>query len=208
MLEEFNCETESMLAAEKAGPDGSIWPIFYGLLRERGKLQAAFSAAWRPVAPFIKSNFGLSDDEAEEIEQRTAIKAWQNFHTYNPNLGRFSTWCCAIAKNEARLYLRHVKRQERMLLKLSEREPEEDDPDASRRLRAAISVCIKWRNDPNPYKAKLAQLYYDVLTGQKEFIHPTGTTMANILGLKRGRALYQLWLAFRDEIINLEQKLP
>ncbi len=48
--------------------------------------------------------------EAEDIAQKSFIKAHQNIAAFDPEKGRFSTWLYKIATNEALDYLRRAKR--------------------------------------------------------------------------------------------------
>jgi RNA polymerase sigma-70 factor, ECF subfamily len=48
--------------------------------------------------------------EAEDIAQKSFIKAYQKIATFDPNKARFSTWLYRIAANEALDFLRKTKR--------------------------------------------------------------------------------------------------
>lgn len=94
--------------------------------------------------------------DAEDITQKSFIKAYQKLSTFSPEKGRFSTWLYKIAYNESIDYLRRNKRTK--LVKGAE-EVEAIAPDVlqeelMREVRAAVLALV-----PPEYR-RVVEAYY------------------------------------------------
>ena len=76
-------------------------PIFAAL---RAGDRSAYAALIRlyqgPLFGFL-GRMGFSQALAEEIAQEAFLRAWQNFHQFDPSRAQFVTWLFAIARNLA-----------------------------------------------------------------------------------------------------------
>jgi RNA polymerase sigma-70 factor (ECF subfamily) len=64
----------------------------------------------RGIANFIGASVrGASD--VSDLSQETFLRAYAHIHTFNPQLGRFSTWIYQIARNVVRTYLGKSQRR-------------------------------------------------------------------------------------------------
>ncbi|MHB8140101.1 MAG: RNA polymerase sigma factor [Vulcanimicrobiaceae bacterium] len=139
----------------------------------------------RGVANFIGGSIRDSTDVAD-LTQETFLRAYAHLETFNPNLGKFSTWIYQIARNVVRTYLGKSQRRpatqelpdeqtlENCLPDLS---PESDPAggilrqEAERDLRAALEEL------PERTRTVLALRYFDNMEYQ---------TIANTTGLSLG----------------------
>jgi len=79
---------------------------------ERGDRQAFAEVVryyQRPLFGFV-GRMGLERHHAEEIAQEVFLRAWNNLHTYDGSIARFSTWIFTIARN---LALKELQRSSR-----------------------------------------------------------------------------------------------
>src|SRR5271165_227185 len=64
----------------------------------------------RGIANFIGASVrGASD--VSDLSQETFLRAYAHIHTFNPQLGRFSTWIYQIARNVVRTHLGKSQRR-------------------------------------------------------------------------------------------------
>ena len=139
----------------------------------------------RGIANFVSA--GLRDaNEAADLTQETFLRAYAHLGTFNPQLGKFSTWIYQIARNVVRTHLGKTLRRpqaqqfpedqtlENALPDLSR----EGDPsggvlreEAERELRAALAEL------PERSRTVLALRYFDNM----EY-----ATIASTLGLSLG----------------------
>jgi RNA polymerase sigma-70 factor (ECF subfamily) len=148
----------------------------FGVLVERYK---------RGIANFIGASL-RDPSEAADLSQETFLRAYSHLATFNPQLGKFSTWIYQIARNVIRTYLGRSMRRpapaqlpedqtlENSLPDLSK----EADPaggvlreEAERELRAALSEL------PERTRTVLALRYFDNMEYH---------TIASTLGLSLG----------------------
>jgi RNA polymerase sigma-70 factor (ECF subfamily) len=137
------------------------------------------------IANFIGSSVRRSADAAD-LSQETFLRAYAHLATFNPSLGKFSTWIYQIARNVVRTYLgKSLKRPQAQELPedqtLENTLPDtsaDADPaggllreEAERELRAALSEL------PERTRTVLALRYYDNMEYH---------TIASTLGLSLG----------------------
>ena len=63
----------------------------------------------RGIANFIGATVRNSS-EAADLSQETFLRAYAHLHTFNPQLGKFSTWIYQIARNVVRTHLSKSQR--------------------------------------------------------------------------------------------------
>ena len=148
----------------------------FGLLVERYK---------RGIANFIGAGVRSSSDVAD-LTQETFLRAYAHLGTFNPELGRFSTWLYHIARNVVRTFLGRSQRrpvaaelgEERTLENTLPDQSSEADPiggvlraEAEAEVRAALAEL------PERTRTVLALRYYDNMDYQS-----IATTMGLSLG--------------------------
>ncbi len=124
--------------------------------------------------------------EAADLSQETFLRAYAHLGTFNPQLGKFSTWIYQIARNVSRTYLAKSMRSPQLQELPQERTLEEALPDlspqvdpaggllreeAERELRAALAEL------PERTRTVLALRYFDSMEYQ---------AIATTLGLSLG----------------------
>ncbi len=139
----------------------------------------------RGIANFIGASVRSSSDVAD-LSQETFLRAYAHLGTFNPQLGRFSTWIYQIARNVVRTHLgKSLKRPQTQELPeeqtLENALPDislESDPaggilraEAERELRAALAEL------PERTRTVLALRYFDNMEYH---------TIASTLGLSLG----------------------
>ena len=148
----------------------------FGLLVERYK---------RGISNFIGASIRSSSDVAD-LTQETFLRAYAHLGTFNPDLGRFSTWMYHIARNVVRTFLGRAQRRpvsadlgdERTLENMLPDVSQEADPiggvlraEAEAEVRAALAEL------PERTRTVLAMRYYDNMDYQ---------TIATSMGLSLG----------------------
>jgi RNA polymerase sigma-70 factor (ECF subfamily) len=139
----------------------------------------------RGIANFIGATVRNSAETAD-LSQETFLRAYAHLNTFNPQLGKFSTWIYQIARNVIRTYLAKSQRvpqlqelsQEQTLeTALADPSPQVDPAggllrqEAERELRAALAEL------PDRTRTVLALRYFDNMEYQ---------TIASTLGLSLG----------------------
>ncbi|MGP8100647.1 MAG: RNA polymerase sigma factor [Candidatus Cybelea sp.] len=139
----------------------------------------------RGIANFIGATV-RNPSETADLSQETFLRAYAHLNTFNPQLGKFSTWIYQIARNVIRTYLAKSQRapqmqelsQEQTLeTALADPSPQADPAggllrqEAERELRAALAEL------PDRTRTVLALRYFDNMEYQ---------TIASTLGLSLG----------------------
>ena len=148
----------------------------FGLLVERYK---------RGISNFIGASVRSSADVAD-LTQETFLRAYAHLGTFNPDLGRFSTWVYHIARNVVRTFLGRAQRrpvaadlgEERTIENMLADVSQEADPiggvlraEAEAEVRAALAEL------PERTRTVLAMRYYENMDYQ---------TIATSMGLSLG----------------------
>jgi RNA polymerase sigma-70 factor (ECF subfamily) len=152
----------------------------------KGRSSACSSTATNAgIANFIGATVRNSSETAD-LSQETFLRAYVHLNTFNPQLGKFSTWIYQIARNVIRTYLAKSQRapqlqelsQEQTLeTALADPSPQADPAggllrqEAERELRAALAEL------PDRTRTVLALRYFDNMEYQ---------TIASTLGLSLG----------------------
>ena len=125
----------------------------------------------RGIANFIGATVRNSAETAD-LSQETFLRAYAHLNTFNPQLGKFSTWIYQIARNVIRTYLAKSQRVPQ-LQELSQADPVGGllRQEAERELRAALAEL------PDRTRTVLALRYFDNMEYQ---------TIASTLGLSLG----------------------
>jgi len=139
----------------------------------------------RGIANFIGASVRCAPD-VSDLSQETFLRAYAHLETFNPQLGRFSTWIYQIARNVVRTHLgKSLRRpptqelpQEQTLENTLPDPSSESDPaggilraEAERELRAALAEL------PERTRTVLALRYFDNMEYH---------TIASTLGLSLG----------------------
>ncbi len=139
----------------------------------------------RGIANFIGATVRNSSETAD-LSQETFLRAYAHIATFNPQLGKFSTWIYQIARNVIRTHLAKSLRSPQLQELASDQSLEAALPDlspqgdpaggvlreeAERELRAALAEL------PERTRAVLALRYFDNMEYQ---------TIARTLGLSLG----------------------
>ena len=93
----------------------------------------------RGIANFIGATVRNSS-EAADLSQETFLRAYAHLHTFNPQLGKFSTWIYQIARNVIRTYLSKSLRAPQLAELSPEHGIESSLPDLSREADPAGGV--------------------------------------------------------------------
>ncbi len=139
----------------------------------------------RGIANFIGAGVRSSSDVAD-LTQETFLRAYAHLATYNPDLGRFSTWLYHIARNVVRTFLDRSQRRPVAAELGEDRTLENTLPDASAeadpmggvlRSEAEAEVRAALADLPERTRTVLALRYYDNMDYQS-----IATTMGLSLG--------------------------
>jgi RNA polymerase sigma-70 factor (ECF subfamily) len=148
----------------------------FGLLVERYK---------RGIASFIGASVRQPSDVAD-LTQETFLRAYAHLATFNPDLGRFSTWVYHIARNVVRTFLGRSQRRPALAELGEERTLENTVPDVSQdadpargvlRAEAEAEVRAALAELPERTRTVLALRFYDNMDYQ---------TIASTMGLSLG----------------------
>jgi RNA polymerase sigma-70 factor (ECF subfamily) len=139
----------------------------------------------RGIANFIGAGV-RSPSDAADLTQETFLRAYAHLGTYNPDLGRFSTWLYHIARNVVRTFLGRSQRRPAAAELGEERTLENSLPDQSTeadpvggvlRAEAEAEVRAALADLPERTRTVLALRYYDNMDYQ---------TIATTMGLSLG----------------------
>jgi len=139
----------------------------------------------RGIANFIGAGVRSSSDVAD-LTQETFLRAYAHLGTYNPDLGRFSTWLYHIARNVVRTFLGRSQHRPAAAELGEERTLENSVPDVSTeadpvggvlRSEAEAEVRAALADLPERTRTVLALRYYDNMDYQS-----IATTMGLSLG--------------------------
>ena len=139
----------------------------------------------RGIANFIGAGVRSSSDVAD-LTQETFLRAYAHLGTYNPELGRFSTWLYHIARNVVRTFLGRNQRrpvaaelgEDRTLENsLPETSADADPMGGVLRSEAEAEVRAALADLPERTRTVLALRYYDNMDYQS-----IATTMGLSLG--------------------------
>jgi RNA polymerase sigma-70 factor, ECF subfamily len=173
----------------------------FGVLVERYK---------RGIANFIGASLRDGSDVAD-LSQETFLRAYAHLGTFNPQLGKFSTWIYQIARNVVRTHLGRSLRKpaaqplpEEQTLENSLPDPSrEADPaggvlrdEAERELRSAMAEL------PERTRTVLSLRYFDNMEYH---------TIATTLGLSLGNVktlIHRGKLALAKKMRELESRAP
>jgi len=139
----------------------------------------------RGIANFIGASVRPPSDVAD-LAQETFLRAYAHLGTFNPELGRFSTWLYHIARNVVRTFLGRSQRRPAPVELGEERTIENSVPDPSTeadpaggvlRTEAEAEVRAALADLPERTRTVLALRYYDNMDYQS-----IATTMGLSLG--------------------------
>ena len=139
----------------------------------------------RGIANFIGASVRSSSDAAD-LAQETFLRAYAHLATFNPELGRFSTWLYHIARNVVRTFLGRSQRRPVVAELGEERTLENTLPDHSHesdpiggvlRAEAEAEVRAALADLPERTRTVLSLRYYDNMDYQ---------TIATTMGLSLG----------------------
>ena len=139
----------------------------------------------RGISNFIGASVRSSADVAD-LSQETFLRAYAHLGTFNPNLGKFSTWVYHIARNVVRTHLGKSQRRPQTAEIGDERTIENMLPDKSAdadpmggilRVEAETEVRSALAELPERTRTVLALRYYDNMDYQ---------TIATTMGLSLG----------------------
>jgi RNA polymerase sigma-70 factor (ECF subfamily) len=168
----------------------------------------------RGITNFIGASVRLPAD-ASDLTQETFMRAYAHLGTFNPSLGRFSTWIYHIARNVVRTFLgKSLRRpqtqelgEERTLENVIRDQSSEADPtggvlraEAESEVRAALAEL------PERTRTVLALRYYDNLEYQA-IAETMGLSLGNIKTLIH-RGKLALAKKLRDREAQALEALP
>ncbi|MEA2784742.1 MAG: polymerase sigma-70 factor, subfamily [Candidatus Eremiobacteraeota bacterium] len=139
----------------------------------------------RGIASFIGASVRQPSDVAD-LTQETFLRAYAHLATFNPDLGRFSTWVYHIARNVVRTFLGRSQRRPALAELGEERTLESTVPDVSLdadpargvlRAEAEAEVRAALAELPERTRTVLALRFYDNMDYQ---------TIASTMGLSLG----------------------
>jgi RNA polymerase sigma-70 factor (ECF subfamily) len=139
----------------------------------------------RGIANFIGAGVRSQSDVAD-LTQEAFLRAYAHLGTFNPDLGRFSTWLYHIARNVVRTFLGRSQRRPAAAELGEDRTLENSFPDASAdadpvggvlRTEAEAEVRAALADLPERTRTVLALRYYDNMDYQS-----IATTMGLSLG--------------------------
>jgi RNA polymerase sigma-70 factor (ECF subfamily) len=139
----------------------------------------------RGVTNFISASVRSSSDVAD-LAQETFLRAYAHLGTFNPELGRFSTWIYHIARNVVRTFLARSQRRpataelgdERTLENtVADRSSDADPAGGVLRAEAEAEVRAALADLPERTRTVLSLRYYDNMDYQ---------TIATTMGLSLG----------------------
>jgi RNA polymerase sigma-70 factor (ECF subfamily) len=159
------------------------------------------------ITNFIGASVRSRADVAD-LSQETFMRAYAHLGTFNPSLGRFSTWVYHVARNVVRTHLAKSQRRPQAQDLGADRTVEETLPDTSRdadpasgvlRAEAESDVRAALATLPERTRTVLALRYYDNM----EY-----ATIAETMGLSLGNVktlIHRGKLALAQKLIDRER---
>jgi RNA polymerase sigma-70 factor (ECF subfamily) len=159
------------------------------------------------ITNFIGASVRSRADVAD-LSQETFMRAYAHLGTFNPSLGRFSTWVYHVARNVVRTHLAKSQRRPQAQDLGADRTLEETLPDTSRdadpasgvlRAEAESDVRAALATLPERTRTVLALRYYDNM----EY-----ATIAETMGLSLGNVktlIHRGKLALAQKLIDRER---
>ena len=141
----------------------------------------------RGITNFIGASVRTPSDVAD-LSQETFLRAYAHLGTFNPSLGRFSTWIYHIARNVVRTFLGKSQRRPQTQELGEDRTLENELPDPSReadpsggilRSEAEAEIRAALAELPERTRAVLALRYYDNLEYQA-IAETMGLSLGNV----------------------------
>lgn len=175
---------------------------------ERELFAALVDRYKRGIANFIGTTVRSPADVAD-LSQETFLRAYAHLGTFNPGLGKFSTWIYQIARNVVRTHLGKSQRrppaqelpEDQTLENVLSDDARESDPaagvlreEAERELRIALAQL------PERTRTVLALRYYDNMEYQ---------TIATTMGLSLGNVktlIHRGKIALAKKMLELEPR--
>ncbi len=160
----------------------------------------------RGIARFISAGV-KSPTDVSDLTQETFLRAYAHIATFNPQLGKFSTWLYQIARNVVRPHLTKSQRRPQTQALPDDRSIEERLPDPSRdvdpesgilRAEAESEVRAALAELPERTRTVLALRYFDNLDYQA-IASAMGLSLGNVKTLiHRGKIALAKRLQERD----------
>jgi RNA polymerase sigma-70 factor (ECF subfamily) len=161
----------------------------------------------RGISNFISAGVRSPADVAD-LAQETFLRAYAHLGTFNPGLGKFSTWIYHIARNVVRTYLAKSLRRPQTQDFGEDRTLENSLPDDSReadpigtvlRSEAESKVRAALRELPERTRSVLSLRYYDNMEYQ-QIADTMGLSLGNVKTLiHRGKIALAKKLSDREE---------
>ncbi|MBD5635845.1 MAG: sigma-70 family RNA polymerase sigma factor, partial [Candidatus Eremiobacteraeota bacterium] len=160
----------------------------------------------RGITNFIGASVRSPSDVAD-LAQETFMRAYAHLGTFNPNLGRFSTWIYHIARNVIRTHLGKSQRrlplqdlgEDRTLDVVADTAPEADPARGILRAEAEADVRAALAELPERTRAVLSLRYYDNMEYQS-IAETMGLSLGNVKTLiHRGK------LALAQKLLDRER---
>ncbi len=170
----------------------------------------------RGIARFISAGV-KSPTDVSDLTQETFLRAYAHIATFNPQLGKFSTWLYQIARNVVRTHLTKTQRRPQTQALPDDRSIEERLPDLSRdvdpesgilRAEAESEVRAALAELPERTRTVLALRYFDNLEYQA-IASAMGLSLGNVKTLiHRGKIALAKRLQERDHVNAPAMKAP
>ena len=170
----------------------------------------------RGIARFISAGV-KSPTDVSDLTQETFLRAYAHIATFNPQLGKFSTWLYQIARNVVRTHLTKTQRRPQTQALPDDRSIEERLPDLSRdvdpesgilRAEAESEVRAALAELPERTRTVLALRYFDNLEYQA-IASAMGLSLGNVKTLiHRGKIALAKRLQDRDHANARTMKAP
>jgi RNA polymerase sigma-70 factor (ECF subfamily) len=171
----------------------------FGVLVERYK---------RGIANFLGASLRDASDVAD-LSQETFMRAYAHLGTFNPQLGKFSTWIYQIARNVVRTHLGRSLRKPATHLLAEDQTLEDSLPDLSRESDPAGGVLRE--EAERQLRAALAELPERTRTvlALRYFDNMEYHTIASTLGLSLGNVktvIHRGKIALAKKVREIEER--
>ena len=139
------------------------------------------------------------EEGATEILQDTFVKAWQNGHSYNPELGRLYTWLMRIARNLAINYVQSKNVRQQSKIQSDEDLVYLGDNKKNAKAMEAFDLKGNVTHLENKYQEVIELIYFRGFTHVEASEHldiPIGTVKSRIkIALRKLRETYDYRLS-------------